>query len=137
LKCKLKTVNNSLRKQSDSRAITYKKVLQILENLNSIYEELDNYNSNYWSKFLFIIWITFAAIINITIYFVFFIEANLILKILFIYFAIQFILILLLIINTTASVNSEANKSYSILNSCMTCLNRRMQNKFNCVRIKV
>jgi hypothetical protein len=137
LKCKLKTANNSLRKLSDRTVITYEKVLQTLENLDSIYEEIDDYNSNYWSKFLFIIWITFAAIINTGIYFIFFIEMNLILNIIFIYFTIQFILILLLIINTTASVNSEANKSYSILNSCMTCLNRRTQNKFNCVRIKV
>jgi hypothetical protein len=139
LKCKLKTANNSLRKLSDRRVITYKKVLHILEYLDSIYEEIDDYNSNYWSKFLFIIWITFAAIINTGIYFILFIEMNSILKIIFIYFTIQTILILLLIINTTASVNSKANKSYSILNSCMTCLNRRMQNinKFNCIKIKV
>jgi hypothetical protein len=137
LKCKLKTVNNSLRKLSDRRVITYKKVLDILENLDSIHKEIDDYNSNYWSKFLFIIWITFAAIINTGIYFIFFIEMNSILKMLFIYFTIQFILILFLIINTTASVNSEANKSCSILNSCMISLNRRMQNRFSCIRIKV
>jgi hypothetical protein len=137
LKCKLKTANNSLRKLSDRRVITCKKVQHIIEILNSIYAEIDDYNSNYWSKFLFIIWITFAAIINTGIYFILFIEMNSILKIIFIYFTIQFILIMVLIINTTASVNLEANKSYSLLNSCMTCLNRRMQNKFNCIRIKV
>jgi hypothetical protein len=137
LKCKLKTINNSLRKLSDRRVITYKKVLHILKNLDSIYEEIDDYNSNYWSKFLFIIWVTFATLINTMFYFIFFIEMNLILKIIFIYFTIQFLLILLLIINTTASVSLKANKSYSLLNSCMTSLNRRSQNTFNCIRIKV
>ncbi len=43
MKCKLKAVNKNLLKHLDRRVISYKKVQHIIEILNSIYAEIDDY----------------------------------------------------------------------------------------------
>ena len=74
---------------------------------------------SFWSKYLLSIWLILGSVITNCLYFMLFIEMNIILKYLIGYFVILIIISFLFIINTVSSVNYEANKSYKLLNSIM------------------
>jgi hypothetical protein len=88
-----------------------------VKSLDQIYRELNDYNTNYWSKFLFLIWVLLATVINTVLYLTMFAKLNLITRMVFIYSSIFFIFIIILVINNASSVTYEANKSYNLFNS--------------------
>ena len=94
-------------------------VQRILEKFDSIYEEIDEYNTTYWSKLLFISWLYLGSIATIILFVVVFISTPLILKVVLIYGVFFIGTSLHFMYATASSLNSEANRSYRPLNSIM------------------
>jgi len=130
MKYKIFIVNKNLEINSKSQKIfKIRPSIDLIKSLNSFYMEINEYNNNYWSKFLFLIWITFFLIIDSLIYSTLFGEMNLLNKMLFINAVIGFSSILTLVLSIASSVNSEANKSYILLNSLVVSYSRTYSNK--------
>jgi len=120
IKIKLREVNQSLKNKIKNKVrITSGYTTQIIKNLTSIYYEINDYNNNFWSKYLLSIWLILGSVINTDLYLSIFGEMHIICRIIFIYSFFVFTLTFMFIINTASSVNLEANRSYKLLNSLM------------------
>jgi len=122
---------------SNYRRIRQIKVCNILQNLNSIYSEIAEYNDVYWAKFLFLVWILLAVIISCLLYSTIFMKTNIIIRLAFVYGSIMFIIIKLFIINTASSVNKEANKTYKLLNSCIKSNSYKMLSNLMQLKVRI
>ncbi len=101
------------------KLIKWKKVLKMIQNLDAKYSELDKYNQEFWSKYLLSIWLMAGAVINFSLYSLYFGKMTVTLKSIVGYFtALTFLGFLFIIINAS-SVNYEANKMYKLLNHIM------------------
>jgi hypothetical protein len=105
------------------------RVLKAIKSLDSKYSELEEYNVNYWSKYLLSVWLIFGAFINFLFYCLLFVEINFTQKLIVVYISILLSTTFLLIINTASSVNYEANKVYKLLNRVMILNNIGLFNK--------
>ena len=54
------------------KIVTPRKIMQMLHSYDALYSEIDEYNSTYWSQFLFTIWLFFGVFIVNMIYLVLF-----------------------------------------------------------------
>jgi len=126
LKTKLLLININIK----SFFIKSKNFKYLLNNLNAIYCEINEYNSNYWSKFLLIIWFTISSIIALLTFVVLFSEQNIIFKIFLSFFALIFTSILIFIINISSDVYNEANNSYILFNSLMKTIPQKSYSRF-------
>ena len=109
----LKHINQiSLRSKS-------KHIITIISSLNAIYNEINEYNTNYWSKYLLSIWLLHGSVVTIVLYYIAIVPMITVTKYIFIYAEFILMLTFLLIINTASSVNYEVNKSIKLLNSVM------------------
>jgi hypothetical protein len=126
---KTKECNNKLRYYIKNRiALNNRRAKNLMIELNSIYSEIDDYNQNYWSNYLFWVWILFATIINTFLYSGIFLNANFIIRFIFIFGSEVFIFALILIINSASSVNLEVNRSYQLIYSLIS-INRKLMSK--------
>ena len=92
----------------------YQNLRQIIQNYYQIYSEINEYNTTFWSKYLFVFWLLFGAIIVLALIAIFndlAIVITLGLCLLTIYMAIIFCMVIF----NTSSVNSVANNSYKVL----------------------
>ncbi len=120
IKIKIKEQNDFIAKAIvEQKVINIRKILRSIRNLNAIYLELNEYNQNFWSKYLLSIWLIFGVIINFCFSFFFFAKLTLILKFIVYYGLVFLISTFLFIISTASSVNYEANKIYKPLNKIM------------------
>jgi hypothetical protein len=120
IKIKIKKQNDLIAKAIVKRNLSNStKILRSIRNLDAIYAELNEYNREFWSLYLLLIWLIFGLIINFYTYFCFFAELNIILKPFVVYGLVTGISIFLFIISTASSVNYEANKIYKHLNQIM------------------
>ena len=86
--------------------------------LNQIYLEIKECDSNFWSKFLAIIWMTSTiSISNLLFMFAFGEQAPLVVRLFFLYGAFVFLCLLLIVISTAGSVNKEVKQNYKLLAS--------------------
>ena len=92
-------------------------IVNVLHSHDLLHREIDDYNSTYWSKFLFSVWLSFGIVIVITFYEAVFLPLTVLLRIMAIYLFISLSFLYFSIINMAASINSHANKSYKILNT--------------------
>ena len=97
--------------------ISPRKINQILQSLDAIYFEINEYNSTYWSQFLFTIWLFFGVVIVNMIYLVLFAPIAFTIKVLGTYFSILMTIFYLIIMTTASSLNCEAFKSYNLLHN--------------------
>ena len=111
-------------------------IISIMKSMNKLYEEIAEYNITYWSKFLLSFWFTFGSATVLLIFSVLFVSMILLTKIAYFYVMILFIIVFLFIIFTASSVNSEANKSYKIMNHFMAT-NMRSKSRKSIYKIKV
>jgi len=126
LKSKIRSINNKIiRITTNKKQIIRPKISEILKSFDSIYAEIYEYNNNYWSKFLFVVWILLVIIISSVLYLTTYTSFNLVIRLTFIYGLILFTSWLFMIINTASSVNLETIKSYKLLNSRIIHLNSR------------
>jgi len=129
IKIKLKRLNNQIISKSSSlRKMNSQSVDKLIRPFSSIYSEINQYNNNFWSKYLLTIWLLVGICIVVLLYIIIFIEMNIICRILLIYATGVQVLIFLFIINTTSSVNFEANKSYKLLNQLMVYSGKPVEN---------
>ena len=130
LKSKILLINTKLKSIIEKRSICNKNVMKFIRELNAIYYEINEYNSNYWSKFLLIIWFTISSIIALLTFVVLFSEQNIIFKIFLSFFALIFTSILIFIINISSDVYNEANNSYILFNSLMKTIPQKSYSRF-------
>jgi uncharacterized membrane protein len=90
-----------------------------MRSLNQIYSEINEYDTTFWSKYIFNVWFIYGSVISIALYFISFVEMDIICEIALIYSVIISIMIFLFIINTVSSVNNEANKSIKLSSHIM------------------
>jgi len=141
MKYKISSVNKNLViNLKSSKIFQISHLIDLIKSLNSLYLEINDYNNNYWSKFLFSIWMIFSATSDSLLYSTIFGKMILLNRILLMYAVITISLGLLLIISVASSVNTEANKSYKLLNSLMITFNRNHSKRtllLNKIRLKV
>ena len=99
------------------RSINTNRIKNILYSYDRLYREINEYNTTYWSKFLFSIWFCFGVFIVVLIYLLIFVNISIVIRILIFYFTILHSSLYLFIMTNASSLNSEANKSYKIFNS--------------------
>jgi hypothetical protein len=101
--------------------------------MESILNEINEYNKSYWSKYLFWSWITFGTVISTLTYQTLFGKMSPITRSIFLYLLTLFIFIFAFLANTASSVALEVKKSLiimsnlSVSHSChrgLTTLNR-------------
>ena len=93
------------------------RIRETLQSFDSLYSEIDEYDSTYWSKILFCIWLIMGIMDVINLYVCLFIPMTLFIKLLFFYNLFLFSSCFLLIIFTTSSVTYCANKSFKTLHT--------------------
>ena len=99
------------------QSINPKRIKNILYSYDRLYREIDEYNTTFWSKFLFSIWFFFGVFIVVLIYLSFFVNVSIVITILSVYYTILYSSLYFFIMTNASSLNSEANKSYKIFNS--------------------
>jgi hypothetical protein len=132
---KTKECNNKIRNYIKNRiALNNKKAKNLMTELNSIYSEIEDYNQNFWSQYLFWVWILFAIIINMFLYLAIFSNENFLLRFVSIYGSIVCIFTLILVINSASSVHLEVNRSYQLIYS-LTLVKRKLMNNRMLVKV--
>ena len=117
----------------------------LLLQYHQICDEINEYNVTYWSKFLFVFWLTSGINLIILLFITIFSPMELLLRIILSIVAIEVTLSFLLIIFTTSSVNLSAYKSYKRCNSLMVCFTQhnkrlskfRFKSKVHCFTISL
>ena len=98
---KTRECNNKIRNYLKNRIIlNNKRAKNLMTELNSIYSEIEDYNQNYWSKYLFWVWILYSTIINMFLYLAIFSKLSYLLRFVSLYGSIVFIFALILMINS-------------------------------------
>ena len=134
LRLKIMALNEYLKQCINNRNIfrKYSNIISIIKSFNQIYLEINEYNSNYWTIFLSIIWINISVIL-VSINFVLIISNNaFIFKLFLIPFELLFLLLILFIIHISSQISFQSNNSYQLFNT-LFCLIRRK----NIIKFKV
>jgi hypothetical protein len=93
--------------------------LGFIRDLDAKYSELNEFDRNFWSKYLLSTWLTFVALLNFILYISLFADLNIFFKLVAGYASALLILIFIFIISTASSVNNEASQIYKPLNHIM------------------
>ena len=117
-KIKIREMNMIILKMTKGKRFI--QIENISQTFDALYREINEYNATYWSKFLFNIWLNYGTAI-IILMIALAATPTFLLKLIILYPIVIHATIFLFIILKAASVNSEANKSYRILNSLL-CL---------------
>ena len=122
LSLKIRTLNERIKDLKGWQRIT--KIQNILQDFDSTYRELKQYNSMYWSKFLLIVWFFCGAGVVFLTYIACFEPIRDEMRVPVIYGAITQALLYLYIILTASSVTHQTKKTYKILNYFYLYLSR-------------
>jgi hypothetical protein len=101
------------------KKINNENFLRFIQDLDAKYSELNEFNRNFWSKYLLSVWVISVALVNFVLYAFLFADSDIVFKFILSYASAVVILIFILIISTASSVNHEANKIYKPLNHIM------------------
>ncbi len=135
LKLKLRNANNNITKSFDNKyKMTYYRMKNILNSLDSIISEINTHNNEFWSKYLMIFLMSVIITLDLILFESIFGEMSLFFKIILIYGSSNFSLLLIILINTASLVSFEANKSYKLLNKFFITQNKELSIR---MRIKV
>ena len=94
-------------------------IRDILLSFNRINNEIYEYNQTFWSKYLLCFWVSFGSATVLMLFNTLFGSMDILVKIIYIYVLIIFLQLFLFVIFTASAVNSEANKSYGLMNEVM------------------
>ena len=134
LRLKLKNLNKIvLERKCGFRLISIENILQ---SFDQIYNETSEYNTTYWSKFLFNVLMSFSIAMVMLLWMVLYTNLPTYLFVLSVYLSVIFWSVFVFTIFTAASVNSVTDKSYRIMNSLAVSL-RNKGFKVKGTRIKV
>jgi hypothetical protein len=130
IRIKTKECNNKIRYYIKNRiALNNKRAKSLMTDLNSIYSEIEDYNQNFWSQYLFWVWLLYSTIINMFVYSAISSKLSILLRFISIYGSIIFIFTLILIINSASSVHLEVNRSYQLIYSLISMKKKLMFNR--------
>ena len=115
LRLKIYSLNESLLEMK--RRKRFIRIRETLQSFDSLYSEINEYDSTYWSKILFCFWLILGTMNVFNLYVCLFVSMTFVLKIIFFYYLFFWSSCFLFIIFTTSSVTYCANKSYKTLNS--------------------
>ena len=115
LKIKINALNERLIEMK--RRKRFIRIRETLQSFDSLYSEIDEYNTTFWSKFLFSFWLTFGSFNVLFLYIILFAPLNYVIKIFLVYNMLLWLFCFLFIIFTASSVTYCAKKSYKTLNS--------------------
>ncbi len=110
---------------------------RIHRSLSSVYSEINEYNSNFWSNYMLTIWFVFGTDVDAVLYCALFSEVNIVCEIVFKFGFILLLTNFIFIINTASSVHFEAKKSFKLLNKLMACNQRTFSYKMNLMVRKI
>jgi hypothetical protein len=133
LKLKLIIINTNI--NSFRRELGNQNIIQLLKSLQSIHNEIKEFNNNYWSKFLFWYCIIFIQIIALLVYQTLFAKLNIMLRLIYIYSALNGYLFLIVPLNSASSLVMEANKSHLFVNYLFLKYNKFI-NVHNKIKVK-
>jgi hypothetical protein len=111
LRMKLKNTNEKIQKIILIKRSKLRSSLKLMKSLDSIYAEIEEYNS-FWSKCLLLFYICYVSLICTTLYSLVFGNLEQLLKITLGYLAGMNISVLVSIVIPGISVSQEVNKSY-------------------------
>ena len=134
LKIKINSLNDRLIEMNRSKQ--FMRIRGILKAFDSLYVEINEYNTTFWSKFLFAFWLIFGSIFVLLLYSYCFTNLPFLLKMIFFYCLIIIGIFFLFVIFTASSVNYTANKTHKILNSFTISYSKNIQN-FTFTRISI
>ena len=115
LKMKINNLNKIVIESEKSN--NYLEILRTLRKYNSLYKEIDEYNTTYWSKFLFIIWLYMGLLLTVLLFVVFFRDVFIPIKIIFCYALLIAFGIIHFMFIIASSLNSSVHRPYKLLNS--------------------
>ena len=115
LKMKINSLNEILLEMK--RRKRFIRIRETLQSIDSLYSEINEYNTTFWSKILMNFWTIFGTFIVFLLYICLFCNLDIINLLIFYYALFTYGFLFLLIIFTASSVNYCANKSYKTLNS--------------------
>ena len=102
----------------------------LLRRYHWICDEITEYDDTYWSKFLFVFWLTFGINLILFLFIIIFSSMELFLRIIIAFGAFQMAVSFLLLIFIASSVTLAVNNSYKTCNSlivCFTQYNKRLR----------
>ena len=130
LRSKLESINTEIKDTTGN-------IRGTIKSMTNTFEEIIQYNDNYWSKFLFLIWVNMGSVIALLVFVVMIAGIEqLMIKILFNNYVIINSTILLFMISLCSGVYSEANRSYKLLNSYL-CSHRNLMSDNLVTKLKV
>ena len=95
----------------------FKRIRETLHSFNSLYSEINDFNTNYWSKFFAFFWLFFGSDVILLLFTIIFVPLPLTLLLIFSYAWIIYASGFLSLIFTASSLNSCANSTYKLINS--------------------
>ena len=128
LKIKINALNERLIEMK--RRKRFIRIRETLQSFDSLYSEINEYNTTFWSKILFIFWTLLGTIIVFVFYICIFSKVDSIALFIFEYILIVLVFSFLFIIFTTSSVTYCANKSYKTLNSLFISYSKHNKHLF-------
>ena len=115
LKMKINNLNKIVIESKKSN--NYTAILRTIRQYYSIYAEIDEYDTTYWSKFLFFIWLFMGLFVTAFLYVVIFRELVIIIKVMFSYADLIAFGIIHFMFITAAALNSSVHRPYKLLNN--------------------
>ena len=117
--------------------VRFESIGSTLRSFDSLYREIAEYNTAYWSKFLFSLWLLFSSLIILGIYMFFFIDLELIVRSVHFYAIILYFLLYNSILTNACSINSEANKSLRLFHLLAVEYSRYKKRVARLTRVKI
>jgi len=114
----IRQVNNKiidLLRLKNSKKDNRKPIRQIIHDFTDILTEINEYNDEFWSKFILLVTAVFVAIICAYLYQIIFGVMDIILRLVFIYLSLTTIPIYFFFILSAASVTAEEERSYHLM----------------------
>ena len=129
LKLKINALNESLLEMN--RRKRFVKMRETLQSFDSLYSEINEYNTTYWSKLLLMYWILFSLYNVLMPYIMIFVQVNIAVQFTFIYCCILWGSCFLFLIFTASSVTHSVNKSYKTMNSLVSSYSRYNKHSYS------
>ena len=128
LNIKINSLNERLIDMKEKKL--FKKIVGILHSFDSLYIEINEFNTTFWSKFLFAFWLTFGSMTVECVYVCCFALLPILIKVMVFYVSVLLFLCFLFVIFTASSVNYTANKTHKILNSFLISYSQNARNHY-------
>ena len=128
LKLKINSLNERLLEMKERKRFI--RIRETLQSFDSLYSEINEYNTTFWSKILFSFWALLGTVNVFATYICLLSKLEFINKVIFGYTVFFFMCFFLFIIFTASSVTYCANKSYKTLNSLIISYSKHNKHKY-------